>query len=106
MEFGVSYGIQTVLVSDYELVCDGEEHLHCSDTVLQPFVQGALQGDDMTFPNLGSVSHGTPPLVDGHGLCGVYHTPIFLCVCFCVCTLSFILFSMAFTSRKCMYSIW
>ena len=71
VEFGVSYGNQTVLVCDCELVCDGEEHLHCSDTVLQPFVQGALEGDDMTFPNLGSASHGTPPLVDGHGLCRV-----------------------------------
>ena len=78
VEFGVSYGHQTVLVSDCKPLCDGEEHLHCSGAVLQPFLKGAFQGDVMTFPILGFACHGTPPLVDEHGFCGVYHTLAFL----------------------------
>jgi hypothetical protein len=85
VEFGVSYGRQTVLVGDCELLCDGEDDLHCFETVFRTFLQSDLQGDDMTFPDLGPASHGTPPLVDAHGMSGVYHTPIFLCfVLLCV----------------------
>jgi hypothetical protein len=85
VEFGVSYGRQTVLVGECELLCDGEDDLHCFETNFQTFVQSDLQGDDMTFFDLGPASHNTPPLVDAHGLSGVYHTPIFLCfVLLCV----------------------
>lgn len=53
-EFGVSYGRQTVLVSNCEPMCNGEEHLHHSKVLLEPSIEGALEG----------YGHG-------HGLCGV-----------------------------------
>jgi hypothetical protein len=30
VDFGISYGHQNVIVSDCELMCDEQEHLHCN----------------------------------------------------------------------------
>lgn len=75
--FRDSYGHQTVIiVSDCKSICDKKNPLHHSKILLQPSLEGALEGDEMTFPNLWCASHDTPPLLDGHDLCNKYRTCI------------------------------